>query len=341
MKKPIITGILSYGMSGRVFHAPFIHTSSDFELKAVTERSTKVIHERYPGVVSYDSIDELLQDTQIELVIVNTPNNTHYEYARKALLAGKHVLVEKPFAASSSEAQELFTLGRERNLKVLVYQNRRWDSDFLSLKAALDSGKLGEPIEVHLRFDRYRSEISKKAFKELPLPASGLTFDLGPHLLDQVISIWGKPASFVKTTGIFRPESKVDDYMHVHLRYEQGLNVFVTANLLTASPLPSFVVHGTKGSFIKSRTDVQEDQLQAGVTPDSPEYGIEPDGNEGILVTINESGERSTEHITALKGNYNRLFAAVYEAIRDDVPYPISEEDIMAQMQILEAKESN
>lgn len=338
MKKPIITGILSYGMSGRVFHAPFIHASSDFELRAVTERSTKAVHERYTGVISYDSVDELLEDPQIELVIVNTPNNTHYEYAKKALLAGKHVLVEKPFAASTSEARELFTLGRERNLKVMVYQNRRWDSDFLSVKSALDSGKLGAPIEVHFRFDRYRNEISKKAFKELPLPASGLTYDLGPHLLDQVISIWGKPASFVKTTGIFRKDSKVDDYLHVHLRYESGLNVFVTASLLTASPLPSFVVHGTKGSYIKSRTDVQEDQLQAGLTPDSPQYGIEQDGNEGKLITISESGERSTEYITALKGNYDRLFAAAHAAIRNNVPYPITEEDIMAQMKILEAK---
>jgi len=338
MKKPIITGILSYGMSGRVFHAPFIHASSDFELRAVTERSTKAIHEHYTGVISYDSVDELLKDPDIELVIINTPNNTHYEYAKQALLAGKHVLVEKPFAAVSSEAQELFTLGKERNLKVLVYQNRRWDSDFLSVKSALDSGKLGAPIEAHFRFDRYRNEISKKTFKELPLPASGLTFDLGPHLLDQVISIWGKPASFVKTTGIFRTESKVDDYMHVHLRYESGLNVFVTASLLTASPLPSFVVHGTKGSYIKSRTDVQEDQLQAGVTPDSPEYGLEHDGNQGKLISINETGERSTEYTTSLKGNYDRLFAAVHDSIRNDVPYPISEEDIMAQMQILEAR---
>jgi predicted dehydrogenase len=142
----------------------------------------------------------------------------------------------------------------------------------------------------------------------------------------------------VKTTGTFRPESKVDDYMHVHLRYENGPNVFVTASLLTASPLPSFVIHGTKGSFIKSRTDVQEDQLQAGMTPDDPEYGIEHDGHEGKLVSIDQTGERSTEYITALKGNYDRLFVAVYDAIRNEVPYPISEDDIMAQMQILEAK---
>jgi len=338
MKQPIITGILSYGMSGRVFHAPFIHANNDFELRAVTERSAKNIKDHYPDVISYDSVDELLQDPEIELVIVNTPNNTHYEFTKKALLAGKHVLVEKPFAATSQEARELFDLGKQRNLKVLVYQNRRWDSDFMSLKSIVDSGKLGDLIEVHLRFDRYRNEISKKAFKELPLPASGLTYDLGPHLLDQVISVWGKPQCFTKTTGIFRPASQVDDFMHIHLRYESGLNVFVTASLLTAAPLPSFVAHGTKGSYIKARTDVQEDQLQAGVTPDNEKYGIEEDGKEGTLTLINEGGKKLTEHITALKGNYNRLFAAVYDAIRHDAPYPITEEQVLVQMEILEAK---
>lgn len=338
MNKPISTGILSYGMSGRVFHAPFIHASKDFELRAVTERSTKKVRDDYPGVISYDSVEELINDPEIELVIVNTPNNTHYELARQALLKGKHVLVEKPFAATSAEARELFDLGRTRNLKVLVYQNRRWDSDFMSVRSVIADGRIGKPIEVHFRFDRYRSEISKKAFKELPLPASGLTYDLGPHLLDQVISLWGKPQSFSKTTGIYRAESQVDDYMHVHLRYEDGLNVFVTANLLTASPLPSFVLHGTSGSYIKSRTDVQEDQLQAGLKPDSKAYGVEQDGQEGILTTINEKGQRSTEHITALKGNYNRLFGAVYDTIRKDEPYPITEEQILAQMEILESR---
>jgi scyllo-inositol 2-dehydrogenase (NADP+) len=242
MEDQIVTGILSYGMSGRLFHAPFVDTHNGFNLYAVTERSQKKAIERYPEIKSYDSVDELLNDPKIELVIVNTPNNTHYEFAKKALEAGKHVLVEKPFAASSAEAKELFDLGRKMNKHVLVYQNRRWDTDFQSVKTAVESGKLGKLIELHFRFDRYRKEISPKAFKENPFPASGIGFDLGPHLLDQVISLFGRPLKWTKTSGSFRPGSIVDDYMNVHLLYPEGLNVYVTANLLTAHPLPSMEV---------------------------------------------------------------------------------------------------
>ncbi|EOR95382.1 Oxidoreductase [Arcticibacter svalbardensis MN12-7] len=338
MSQPIITGIMSYGMSGKVFHAPFIQSNTHFQLRGVTERTTKKVKEVYPDVISYDTIEELLADPKIELVIVNTPNNTHYEFAKKALEAGKHIVVEKPFAASSEEAMELFELGRSKGLRVLVYQNRRWDSDFNSVKSVLESGKLGTLIEIHFRYDRYRSEISKKSFKELPLPASGLTYDLGPHLVDQVISMLGKPESFHKSTGIFRKGSQVDDYVNFHFKYPGSLNVFGTASLLTAAPLPAFVIHGTKGTYIKVRADVQEDQLLVGTLPTAADYGIEKEGAEGQLTTINDAGKTIVEYIPSLKGNYSRLFDAIYNTIRKDVPYPITENDIMLQMQILESK---
>jgi len=338
MENQIVTGILSYGMSGRLFHAPFIDTHKDFKFYSVTERHEKKATLRYPDVISYNSVDDLIADPTVELVIVNTPNNTHYEFSKKALLAQKHVLVEKPFAATSAEAKELFDLARKVNRKIMVYQNRRWDSDFLSVKAAIESGDLGNLIEVHFRFDRYRREISKKAFKENPLPASGLSYDLGPHLLDQIISLFGKPLKFFKTLRTFRPDSKVDDYMNVHLIYPGGLNVFVTASLLTAHPLPAFVLHGTQGSFVKERTDVQEDQLDKEISPLDKSYGVEPDGVEGIMVVIDHEGNKSSSYHTAVKGNYNRLFDAVYAQIRKDEPYPIQEEEILCQLEILESE---
>jgi scyllo-inositol 2-dehydrogenase (NADP+) len=339
MKEQIVTGILSYGMSGRLFHAPFVDTHKCFQFYAVTERSQKNAAKRYPDVISYDSVDELLNDPKIELVIVNTPNNTHFEYTKKALEAGKHVLVEKPFAATSAEAKELFDLGRKQNKRVLVYQNRRWDTDFQSVKSAIEGGKLGKLIEVHFRFDRYRRELSPKAFKENPFPASGIGFDLGPHLLDQVISLFGKPLKWFRTAGSFRPGSIVDDYMNIHLVYPEGLNVYVTANLLTAHPLPSFIIHGTEGSFLKSRADVQEEQLDKGISPLDPVYGVEPDGSEGVLTHIDEKGNKSTQYLTALKGNYTRLFDAVYNDIKKGIPYPIKEEEIMWQVEILESED--
>ena len=336
MSKEIITGILSYGMSGRVFHAPFIDTHPGFRLHAVTERTTKKASARYPDIISYGSVDELLGDPSIELAIVNTPNHTHFDYARKALEAGKHILVEKPFSATVSEARELFELGRRKNLKVLVYQNRRWDSDFQSVKSVIESGVLGRLMEVNFRFDRYKRDISPKYFKEEKLPASGLSYDLGPHILDQIISLFGKPLSYRKTKGTFRPGSQVDDYFHVHLIYPDSLNVFATASLLVAHPLPSFVIHGVNGSYIKKRTDVQEEQLEKAISPVDPVYGIEPDGCEGTLAVVDAKGTKTLEYKTALRGNYNRLFDAVYASIRNDAPYPVTEEQILCQLEILE-----
>ncbi len=338
MNHQIVTGILSYGMSGRLFHAPFVETNKNFNFYAVTERTEKKANTRYPKVISYNSVDELLLDPKIELVIVNTPNNTHYEYAKKALQSGKHVLVEKPFAATSAEAKELFDLARQVNRKIMVYQNRRWDSDFQCVKSAVEGGKLGKLIEVHFRFDRYRREISKKAFKENPLPASGLSYDLGPHLLDQAISLFGKPLKWVKTLGTFRPNSLVDDFLHIHLFYPEGLNVFITGSLLTAYPLPSFVLHGTNGSYIKDRTDIQEEQLNREMSPLEKNYGIEPEGKEGILSIIDADGDKSVKYNTALKGNYAELFDAVYAQIRENEPYPVKEEEVLWQLEILEGE---
>jgi len=334
MTKQITTGILSYGMSGRVFHAPFIHTHPEFQLYAVVERSEKKAAERYPDIISYNSIEQMFDDPIIELIIVNTPNYLHYEHTKLALEAGKHVLVEKPFAATPEQAKELFELGKKNSCKVMVYQNRRWDSDFQTVKKIVQDGVLGNLIECHFRFDRYRKEISVKKFKEEPFAASGLSFDLGPHLLDQVISLFGKPVSWSKTTGTYRPDSKVDDYLHVHLQFPQGANVFVTASLQTVKPLPSFVLHGTKGTFTKQRTDVQEEQLEKAILPTDWEYGIEPDGSEGVLSVMTDEGIE-TQHFAALKGNYVRLFDAVYECIRFNAEYPIKEDEIIVQLEIL------
>ena len=340
-KKSIVTGILSYGMSGRVFHAPFIHQKARFELRAVVERHKKSAQQRYPAIISYDSVDELLADDAIELVIVNTPNNLHAEHTAKALKAGKHVLVEKPFATSSKEAAELFKLGRELGKHVMVFQNRRWDSDFKLLKRIVERETLGQLIELHVRFDRYRMEKSAKAFKEEAIPGSGVLYDLGPHLLDQVISLFGKPEQSLKLTAQHRPHTEVDDYATLVLRYPNGFTVFIHASMLVANPLPAYVLHGMKGSFQKVRADVQEDQLQAGILPTDPEYGIEPPGKEGLITLIKANGDRELRYREALKGDYNGLFNAVYAQIRRAEPFPIKSEEILWQMEILEQEKWN
>ncbi|MDR2859072.1 MAG: Gfo/Idh/MocA family oxidoreductase, partial [Mediterranea sp.] len=228
----IKTGILAYGMSGKIFHAPFIDKHHGFELYAVTERNTKKAQKDYPCLISYNSIDELLDDDAVELVVVNTPNCVHYEHVKAALQKGKHVLVEKPFVANTKQAKELFKLADEQGKEIFVYQNRRWDSDYQSMKEVIESGKLGKLNEVHIRYDRYKNAIGTQAFKELPVEASGLQYNLGPHVLDQVISLFGKPESYRKVLGKNRKGTQVDDYFFVQMSYSNSLNVTVTASLL-------------------------------------------------------------------------------------------------------------
>ncbi|MBB6110434.1 putative dehydrogenase [Mucilaginibacter lappiensis] len=336
--KPIVTGLMAYGMSGRIFHAPFLTTNPGFTFKAVVERHEKKAGKVYPEVISYNTTDELLNDAEIELIIVNTPNNTHFDYAVQALNGGKHVLIEKPAAVTSAEVKTLFDLGKKFNLKVMIYQNRRYDSGFISVKKVIESGRLGELIEVHFRLDRYRMPIGAKVFKETKdTPGNGLTYDLGAHLVDNAISIFGKPLSYVKTTASHRPGSQVDDYFNIHLSYPNQLNVYLTSGLLIAEQLPGFVIHGTLGSFVKLRTDVQEAQLDAGMKPTDAGFGIEPEGSEGKLVLMGVDNQKSVEWIASDKGNYNGLFDAVYHTVRENALFPITEEQIAWQLELLES----
>ncbi|SHI39943.1 Predicted dehydrogenase [Hymenobacter daecheongensis DSM 21074] len=334
MHNRIPTGLLAYGMSGRVFHAPFLATHPGFALRAVVERSRQEARQTYPDLISYNSVAALLADPAIELVVVNTPNDTHAELTRMALRAGKHVLLEKPVATSVAEFEELWALARQMGRHLLAYQNRRWDSDFLAVRQVVESGQLGRLIEVNFRFDRYKPALNVKAFKETPVPGSGLLYDLGPHLLDQVISLFGRPLRSYKTTGRYRPGSQVDDYFSYHLQYPEGLNVFVTSGLLIAQPLPAFVLHGTRGSFVKARADVQEAQLLAGISPLAPDYGREARELAGSLTLAGADGPTTTAY-PASKGDYGGLFEAVYQTIRHGAAYPIREAELRWQNELL------
>ena len=336
MIKPINTGLLAFGMSGQVFHAPFINAHPAFALCSVTERNKKVANQFYPDIVSFDTVDEVINDPDLELIIVNTPNNTHFDYAVKALTAGKHVLVEKPCTASLQQTKELFEIAKQNNRQVFVYQNRRWDSDFQSVKEIIESEKLGKIVELNIRFERYKTSIGPKIFKETPLPGSGLLYDLGPHLIDQVISLFGRPIDCYKSTACNRESSQVVDYAFLQLSYPENLKVNIHTSLLVAQPLPAFVVHGTAGTFIKERTDVQEKQLLAHMSPLDVSYGLEADNSEGELTTIDKEGNKSVELIASKKGDYIKLFEAVYQSLRNNQRYPITEDQILWQMELLE-----
>lgn len=322
-------------MSGKVFHAPFLYGSELFDLRAVVERTKKQASVDYPDILSYDSVDDLLLDPLIELVIVNTPNDTHFELAKRAIEYGKHVLIEKPFAPTVEEADELFALGEKYRKQVFAYHNRRFDSDFLSLKYVLDKKFVGQPIELHLRFDRYKTTIGPKVFKETKRPAAGVVYDLGSHLVDQALSLFGKPKSMTKIAGAYRAGSEVDDYGTIILSYVDGLNVFITTSLLVADPQAAFVLHGTQGSFVKQRADVQEAQLLAGIRPQNPIYGIEEDDADGVLTVNKGDGALEKLVVPSEKGQYEQVFQHVYDSIRDAVPYYVTADEIRWQLEIL------
>lgn len=336
MENKIKVGLMAYGMSGKIFHAPFLELHNGFDLVAVVERSKNKAVADYPAIITYRTTEELLADESLVLIVVNTPNYTHYEYAKASLNAGKHVLIEKPFSVTKAEAEELFSLAFRKGLKVLAYQNRRFDSDFLAVQKVLKSGRLGKIAEAHLRFDRYRNEISEKTFKEERIPGAGIFYDLGAHVIDQAIALFGIPSEVTKTYGKHRENTEVDDIAYAHLKYDNGLNVFVTTNMLVVKPQPAYVFYGIKGMLTKHRTDVQEIQLLAGINPNDKAYGTEKPGEEGELYTFNAQQELVVEKVPSEKGDYMLLFDEVYNAIKNQSEYFIKQNDILAQLSILE-----
>ncbi len=323
-------------MSGKVFQAPFLAAHAGFDLQSVEERTTQRMRHDYPAIRSYPSTAALLADPGLELVVVNTPSNTHFELASQALRAGKHVLLEKPVATSVAQLQALEALALDQGRHLLAYQNRRWDSDFGAVRRVVESQQLGQLIEAHLRFDRYKPGLNAKRFKEEPGPGAGLLYDLGPHLIDQAISLFGQPLSARKTTGHYRPGTQVDDYFSLHLRYPGGLNVWLTSGLLVAAPGPAYVLHGTLGSYQKDRTDPQEAQLLQGLAPTAPAYGHETPDQAGRLTLAAPDGTLRATPDPAAPGNYLGLFEAVYQTIRHGAPYPVRPEQLLWQNQLLE-----
>ncbi|MFN3753632.1 Gfo/Idh/MocA family oxidoreductase [Flavobacterium sp.] len=335
MEKPVVTALLAYGMSGKVFHAPFLATNKGFQLYAVLERNAKKAANDYPEIISFSTIDELLSDETIELVVINTPNNTHFDYAKLALEANKHVLIEKPATATPKEFETLLALSEKVTRKVFVYQNRRWSSDITSAKNIINSGKLGDIIEMHLRFDRYRPTIGVKTFKETPIPSSGIWYDLGSHLIDQAISIFGKPERHYRHKNSYRDNSQVDDFAFMHIVFPNKVNVFITTSMLVTDAQAGIVIHGTKGSFIKAFCDEQENQLIEGMSPLHPKFGMEKPNKEGKLTYYNENDQQIVETIPSIKGNFNALFDEVYQSIRSNKEYSVKNQDITAQLKLL------
>lgn len=331
----IKTGICSYGLSGSVFHAPFIDVHPGFELTAIVERHKSDSLKKYPAVKLYRSVEELCADDSIELVIVNTPGYLHFEHSRAALTAGKNILVEKPFTISVHEAGELMELAGKKGLQITVYQNRRYDGDYKAVKKVIDEKLLGDLRYVEIRHDRFRLKPSGKLHKEGNLPGAGNLFDIGPHLIDQALQLFGWPQSVFADIWKMRDEVQAPDYFRLILFYEK-LRVHLSASLVVREQTWGYVLHGMKGSFLQKRSDLQETLLMAGAVPSVQNWCHASGEPDGILHTeIN--GEVVRKETTTIPGNYMDMFDDLYRSLTAGGKNPVPPGDGSDTVRIIEA----
>jgi len=293
-------GLVGFGFAGKVFHAPVIRAVEGLRLAAIVQRSggSDVLH----------SVDELLARA-IDLVVIATPNTSHYAIAKQCLLAGRHVVIDKPFAPILREAQDLAELAKQQRRVLSVYHNRRYVGDFVTLQRLVSGGTLGRIVAYESHFDRFRPELKPGAWRERAEPGAGVWFDIGPHLLDQAFVLFGTPRAVAADIRIERDGAAVDDAFDVTLHYP-NLRAVLRASMLAAAPGPSFAVHGTGGSFIKYGVDAQEAALKAGRTPGEPDWDVDPPALYGMLTT--PEGTRAVPTIPSSYAHY-------YENVRDAI----------------------
>ncbi|MGE6394147.1 Gfo/Idh/MocA family oxidoreductase [Chryseobacterium scophthalmum] len=332
-------GLCAFGMSGKVFHAPFLKEHPGFFMSAVVERSKDDSKEKYSDAEIYRSVEEMLKNADIEVVVVNTPVQTHFEYVKMALEAGKNVIVEKPFTVTVSEAEELVNLAENKNLFLSVYQNRRFDRDYLQVQKVLAEGKLGNVRETEIRFDRFRTEPSGKEHKENPEQnGSGSVHDLGSHLVDQATQLFGFPEKVFADIFSMKGEAYANDYFEILLYYKNDLRVRLKSSVFTKEDHYAYKIHGDKGSFLQERTDNQENELVAGAVPT---YGKEWMQSlkefDGILNYFNENSETERVLTSSEFGNYMNYYQQIYEHIVFGYALPSLGNEVVQNMKIIEA----
>ncbi|KAJ2444798.1 hypothetical protein GGF42_006197 [Coemansia sp. RSA 2424] len=342
---PIKVGVVGFGMSARVFHCPLLTASSDYQLATVVERHGEQSRQIYPQVRVLRSLDELLAVEDIELVVITTPNDTHADYAKRVLQAGKNCVVEKPCAVSEAEARELAQVAQASGKVLSVFQNRRWDGDFLTVKALFRENALGHVVEIESRFDRYRASKKPNAWREdAEFPGSGVLFDLGAHLFDQIVDLFGVPEYVM---GTVRNERQIagapnDSFMVVLDYPAKNVKAVCRAGMLVRDKPPRFTVLGTRGTFTKHGLDVQEDQLKQGVVPGDTAYGRDTPANFGVLDAEVYPDMHIRGTVTTADGKYLDFYANVAAAIRGSADLAVTPEQAADVIRIIElAKRSS
>ncbi len=328
--KTINAGLAGFGLSGRYFHAPFLSVIPGFRLKGVFERTKNEAQAFDPSIENHRTLDSLLDDRAIDVVFICTPNDTHYDYALKALEKGKHIVIEKPFANNEAEASEIFDLARKKGLIATAYQNRRWDSDFLTVKRLVSEGRLGDIIEFESRYDRYRPIPVTNTWKEQGGVGAGNVYNLGPHLIDQALVLFGAPETVTADVRTVREGSAIDDYFSILLGYADKL-VTLKSSLLIYHNSPRYLLHGSKGSFTKGGLDVQEETLRQGVLPSAADWGREPEDRWGTLYSDAYSGVVESE-----RGDYTPFYQNVYDSIASGAELAVKPEEVLRTTRVID-----
>lgn len=328
-------GLIGFGLAGQAFHAPVIRGVPGMELACVLERHTSKAKERYPEVRIARSLDEMLSDESIGLCVVATPNDSHFSYAKTCLEVGRHVVVDKPLTPTMSEAAQLVCLAAERGRLITVYQDRRWDGAFLTVKELVKSGALGQVAEYEARFDRFRLDAKPNAWREVAgFPAAGVLWDLGPHLLDGALVLFGEPQSITATALCQRPSSAIDDAFDVFMQYPR-LRASLRARIIAYAPGHHLLVHGTEGSFVKHGMDPQEEILRSENCPDGLDWGanwgLEAEDRWGTLTRVNKPPRK----VPTERGDYRGFYANVRDAIEKGAPLDVTPDQALRTMRAL------
>ncbi|HEC2026710.1 MULTISPECIES: oxidoreductase [Klebsiella] len=331
MSDAIRVGLIGYGYASKTFHAPLISGTPGMTLAAVASSDENKVHADWPAMPVVSGPERILNDPNIDLVVIPTPNNTHFPLAKAALEAGKHVVVDKPFTVTLSQARELEALAKSGGRLLSVFHNRRWDSDFLTVKALINEGLLGEVGYFESHFDRYRPQVRNR-WREQGGPGSGIWYDLAPHLLDQVVNLFGLPVSMQVDLAQLRPGSQSTDYFHAVLAWPQR-RVVLHGTLVAAAETARFIIHGSRGSYVKYGLDPQEERLKSGERLPQEDWGY--DMRDGVL-TRAEGEDITEESWLTLPGNYPAYYAAIRDALNGSGTNPVPASQAIQIMELIE-----
>jgi scyllo-inositol 2-dehydrogenase (NADP+) len=341
--KCIRVGLIGFGFAGRTFHSNVIQAVEGLELAAIVQRSGSEAATAFPHASTLTSVEDLLKDSSIRLVVVATPNASHLPIARQCLLADRDVVIDKPFALSSAEAAELVQLARDRGRVLSVYQNRRWDGDFLTVRNLLENDRLGRLVMFESHYDRFRQLPRLHAWREDGGPGGGVLWDLGAHLVDQALVLFGVPASVWASVRLEREGARRDDAFDLYLHYPashtqavpSGLSVWLRATCLARDPGPRFTLNGTQGTFRKFGIDCQEAHLLAGDVFSSKPWGVEGPEHWGTL-TVDEGGEPVSTRVTTEPGDYRSYYINIRDAIHGNAAVEVTPLQAWRTMRVLE-----